>query len=253
MKKKNKIVLQTSRDELVIAGDRTFLLFVDETGGETLKDPHFPIFGFGGVGVPAQLYSSNIVTPWLYLKDKVFEGKDKPLHAADLRKPTTEQMEMLNTFFERSLFCRIAAVLSNKTAIDQPLDKYNLVVTSFYKRLCAVLDYTDHDDMIMIFEDSDRGTPQTMDYFSRYDVEVKEEDGSTSRLICPKYIMSKRELEPGLEVADFVAHTAGTSVRSRLNGTREKKTERKDFRAVFKSGDTNLSSFMELTRVSDIS
>jgi hypothetical protein len=63
--------------------------------------------------------------------------------------------------------------------------------------------------------------------------------------------MSKREREPGLEVADFVAHTAGASVQARLKGTRTKENERKDFEAVFRSGNTDLTSFIELTRVTD--
>jgi len=82
----NQFVLFNSEDgNQINSTPDTFLLFIDETGGESLKDPNFPIFGFGAVGLPAHLYSTNIINPWEVLKDKEFYGKDKPLHASDLR------------------------------------------------------------------------------------------------------------------------------------------------------------------------
>jgi hypothetical protein len=235
------------------ASDNTFLLFIDETGEESLNDPNFPIFGFGGAGLPASLYFSNICRPWIYVKEKAFGGEKTRMHAADLIKPTSEQKNLLNRFFTTCAFCRVAAVISDKAAYEEYLDIYNIAVRIFYNRILDVLQHAKYDDIFMIFEDSQRSTKLNKDYFSRYKFHRKDDNGKVTEVICQKFIMSKDQREPGLEVADFVAHTAGTSVRSRLAEKRSKANERKDFKAVFQSADPRLSSFLEITSVETIS
>lgn len=119
--------------------DDTFLLFVDETGEDSLSDPKFPIFGFGGVGLPAALYASNICNPWIHIKERAFGGETTRMHAADLRKPTSEQLELLNKFFNTCAFTRIAAVISDKTAFRGDFDLYHIAVIAFYQRIRDVL------------------------------------------------------------------------------------------------------------------
>ena len=231
------------------ASENTFLLFIDETGEESLKDPNFPIFGFGGVGLPASLYLSNIQRPWIYIKEKAFGSEKTEMHAADLSNPTIEQLELLNRFFTTCAFCRMAAVISDKTAFGEDLDIYNITVNAFYSRILDVLRHTEYDDIFMIFEDSQRGSPLNQDYFSRYRFHRTNDSGEATEVSRKFMLMSKDQREPGLEVADFVAQTAGASVRSRLLGKRSKINERKDFRSVFQSGDPRLSSFIEITNV----
>jgi len=52
--------------------------------------------------------------------------------------------------------------------------------------------------------------------------------------------------EPGLEVADFVLHVAGSQTRDRLNG---RTNWRKDFDSVFHNIDPNLVSAIEIDEV----
>lgn len=246
-----KMIFPSENGQRFSPAGNTYLLFIDETGGEDLSDPNFPIFGFGAIGLPASLYLSNLVNPWIHIKEKAFGGESTPMHAADLKKPTIEQLESLNMFFGRCAFCRIACVISDKTAFEGDFDIYNIAVRTFYSRLIDVLKHTEYDDIYMIFEDSHRGNPKNMDYFSRYKVTKEDSAGKPVDVKCSRFIMSKREREPGLEVADFVAHTAGASVQARLKGTRTRTNERKDFEAIFRSGNTDLISFIELTRVTD--
>ncbi|MES9830477.1 MAG: DUF3800 domain-containing protein [Candidatus Thiodiazotropha sp.] len=234
---KMKLIFPSESGQEFSPSGSTYLLFIDETGGEDLSDPNFPIFGFGGAGLPASLYISNLINPWLHIKEKSFGGESTQMHAADLKKPTKEQLESLNMFFERSTFCRIACVISDKTAFEGDIDIYNIAVRSFYSRLIDVLKHTEYDDIYMIFEDSHRGNKKNMDYFSRYMITKEDSAGKPIDVECCRFIMSKREREPGLEVADFVAHTAGASVQSRLKGTRTKTNERKDFEAIFRFGN----------------
>jgi hypothetical protein len=58
--------------------------------------------------------------------------------------------------------------------------------------------------------------------------------------------MSKSLHEPGLEVADFVLHVAGSQTQDRLNG---KAGWRRDFDSVFHNIDQNLVSGIEIDEV----
>ena len=133
------IEFQTTNGIVINASQNTFLLFIDETGGEPLVDPNSPIFGFGAVGLPAQLYSSNIIKPWEYLKEKEFGGKDKPLYTSNVKNPSKQQKEILGSFFRGCGFCRVAVILSNKTVLADKIDAYNVLPRAFCNRILDVL------------------------------------------------------------------------------------------------------------------
>lgn len=224
--------------------DKTLLIFIDETGGESLQDPNYPIFGMGGCVIPASLYLSNIITPWLFLKNKEFGGEDKSLHATDLQNPLPAQLDILNKFFSSCAFGRFSAVISDKTILNTKVDLYHLIAITLFKRIEDIAKYTEFEEIVMIFEESDRTKNITADFFSRYKFQKNGLDVPTK-----KFNMQKSEVEPGLEVADFIIHTAGTSVRDRLSGKRTKEKERKDFVNIFKNIDPKLSSFLEITKI----
>jgi len=214
-----------------------------------LRDPNYPIFGFGGCGVPARNYSNNIVKPWERLKDDYFNGHSAPLHAADVRKSACKRNEALGTFFRQGSFFRIATVLTNATDFNNnQIDHYNMVVRSFYSRMDDILKWNVFDEIMMILEDSRRTNEPNTDYFARYKYTRKDENGVPRDIPCHRYIMSKREQEPGLEVADFIAHTAGTCVNARLNSPYDGEYKRENFKSVFMPANERWASFMELLK-----
>jgi hypothetical protein len=224
----------------------TAMVFLDETGEECLRDPNYPIFGIGGCVVLASLYGSNVLRPWQSLKDAEFYGRTTPLHAADLRKPTDSQLNALNSFFASSLFGRIAVIVSDKSAFDKPYNLIEITMASLYQRIKAVLSYMPFEDIIMILEDSPKA--ELILTYSESHKLIK----NGKSIDCVKCIMPKTTQEPGLEVADFIVHCAGTAVRDRLKGKRSPEKERSDFFHVFRSVDPRLSNFLEVLRGEEI-
>jgi hypothetical protein len=53
----------------------------------------------GGCAMLAAAIDKGLRAPWREMKAQHFGGSDVALHAADLRSPTPEQIEALNTFF----------------------------------------------------------------------------------------------------------------------------------------------------------
>ena len=238
-------------------GPQTLLLFVDETGTETLNDPNYPVFGFGACAVLASGYQECLVKPWLALKSNLFDGINAPLHAADLRA-SKNQMSGLNRFFTTSQFARLAAVITDKTWLSNELQEwehedliYELATKTFMNRLPPVLDALQPSDVLLVQEASQRTDHLAQRYFPQSSIRGRTEGEHASELAIRFAFMEKAQGEPGLEVADFVVHTAGTCIRARHKEGGSLQFSRADFDAVFKSGDPQLSPFFELTRVSD--
>jgi len=59
--------------------------------------------------------------------------------------------------------------------------------------------------------------------------------------------VKKNLVEPGLEVADFIIHTAGAQLRNRVNN---KKNIRKDFKVIFENMTEKYSSYIFIDKIS---
>jgi hypothetical protein len=87
-------------------GPNCLLFFIDETGHETFADKNYPVFGLGGCAINSSSAAAVIAEPWRAMKAAHFGGEDVPLHANELRKPTTEQLDALSKFFHEQQFAR---------------------------------------------------------------------------------------------------------------------------------------------------
>lgn len=96
------------------------MFLIDETGHEELADPNYPVFGVGGCAIVAAQMENVIRAPWRALKAQHFGGADVPLHAADLKNPSKEQLEALSAFFQTQRFGRFAAIVTSATKLSPP-------------------------------------------------------------------------------------------------------------------------------------
>jgi len=226
--------------------DNTLLVFIDDTGHEELADKNFPVFGFGGCIVRAEDYPT-MIKAWVSVAN-AFPSKMNPLHASDIepKKLTDAQRKELSGFFSKTVFGRFAAIITKKTILNTNHEPLHLIAGLTYKRIVDIAKWFKFDKVVMIFEESKRTKLKVSDYFSRYNF---EEDGQT--IPTERFYATKKNKETGLIVADFVAHTAGTSVMTKLKGKVMKSIERKDFELVFASIDKKYASFIEVTEGHD--
>ncbi|MCJ7790771.1 MAG: DUF3800 domain-containing protein [Candidatus Atribacteria bacterium] len=240
------INIYTKNGKSQIEGN-SLIVFVDETGNEYLKDKEYPIFGLGGCAVICKEYNNLIRKPWYNMKDTFFDGKENKLHAKDLFQPTMTQINAISDFFKKNKFARIAAVMSYKTINKTEYDIYNIVTSTLYKRILDVAKWTCFNSIILIVEDSERCNSLAKKFFPSYKFEEYDYKLNKKTNLPSKYLfLSKDKFEPGMEVADFIIHTAGAQLRDRIN---KKNLNRKDFEVVFQSIDKKLSSCIFIDKI----
>ncbi len=61
--------------------------------------------------------------------------------------------------------------------------------------------------------------------------------------------LGKEFPEPGLEIADFIAHTSGSTALTRAKKGNSVANNRKDFLQIFHSGFLETKSYMEVTDI----
>jgi hypothetical protein len=217
--------------------DKCLLVFIDETGHELLNDSFQKVFGLAGCAVIGGSLDTVVRQPWRDVRQIVVGSPDAPLHAADHRKPTRQQLDKVNDFFKKP-FARFGAVCSVETRIDDPLTAMIIVAEALKKRLLEVLKWQPFDCVEIIFEHSQRLAPKIERAFS--DFELRE-----GGLMIPVGLnwMPKSAHEPALEVADFLANAVGAEVRHRLAG---RPGFAKNFEAFFHHVDERLVSFFDV-------
>lgn len=240
------IIIDTKKGKVQIEGN-SLLVFIDETGNEYLKDKEYPIFGLGGCAVICKEYNNSIRTPWYNMKDAFFDGKENKLHAKDLFQPKKIQINAISDFFKKNKFARIAAVMSNKTINNTEYDIYNLISRDLYERILDVAKWTCFNRVIFILEDSERCNSLAKKFIPSYKFEEYNNKLNKKIEIPSEYFFcGKERVEPGMEVADFVIHTAGAQLRDRIS---KKNLNRKDFEVVFNGIDKKLSSCMLIEKI----
>lgn len=217
-------------DESLTLAPTTLVVFVDETGNEDYSDPKNPTFGRGGCAILGINYVKTIKKPWHKLKREVLGGASKPFHAATFEqsKPTLRQIVRINTFL-RQPFWRFAVMSDIRTMLPDDVDGHraiSIVTMNFIRKLVAT--YGNVSKVSLVFEASGRGDDLVRRDFDLANMNIANRAGY--KIEVDGYFMDKRGMEPGLEVADLVAHTAGRQRRHQLAG---KEGTVKDFQQMY--------------------
>ena len=118
-----------------------------------------------------------------------------------------------NTFIARP-FWRFATMCDFKTELPAGVDAHkaiSLVTMSYFARQVSRCDV---DVVALIFEGSDRGDSLVRHDYDLATMDLKNMWGR--RVEVEGCFMSKGSIEPGLEVADVIAHTAGRQRRHEM-------------------------------------
>ena len=219
------------------------LIFVDETGDESLLDDRHPVFGYCGCAVVGADYAKQVAGPWRAMKARLFGGEDVPMHAAG-GKLSEEQMAALGGFFKERRFYRLGGLVKRSTKLEEPIVPYLLAAGLLQRRIEDVARREDAIDRVsVILEESERTKPLVESHLGAGSVQFGR-NGMTVRLPLRWFRMMKTSREPGLEVADFVAQAAGCQVRSHEKSP-DRRRWRLDFQAVFQSVAARWVSFIE--------
>lgn len=218
------------------------LVGIDETGCEDYKDEKFPVFGLGGCAILAGDYFRFLDRPWREMKHRYFDGADRQMHAAQLRRPTQSQMSALQNFFTKLPFFRFACMSANSFVNETVETNIHLIALSVMHQICDFATLVQPCQIIFVVEKSARIGKDLLKHFSAYRYGNGEID------FAPKVVaVSKNESISCVEVADFVIQPAGAQVRNRLLGYPDStRITRKDFEIVFDKVDRKLSSYKEL-------
>lgn len=222
----------------------TAIVFIDDTGNEFLKDPNYPVFGLGGIIVLGKNYFKEIVEPWCELKEKIFKSKGMPLHATDLIKPTQSQLNALNSFFSTKKFKRFACTLSDKTQLKNIRNNYTAIVDCVRGNINALLKLMSFNSLLFVIEESDsvgHSKYKSLHWLGERDDFIK----INTEII----FKTKADIEPGLEVADFVINAFGSTYKDKLIGKIASSDERLDYFSIIKSVSEKDISTIELSRL----
>lgn len=231
------LVIQLEGGELMELESSCFCVFIDETGSESLRDPNYPIFGIGGCGIMVSHYREWLALPWTRMKSLYFENPNIALHAAEIRPRMPEfdqKVRGLNEFFGGGPYSRFAAIYETNTNIDDDLpDLHSLSIEILRSQIYKVASHWEPSRVVVIFESCERSNQGVANQF----MTIKEATASYSdrrsyQLPIDTFFARKDANLAGLEVADFIINTAGTTYRDVLaKGIKPK--DREDFLVTF--------------------
>jgi hypothetical protein len=156
-------------------------------------------------------------------------GANKAFHATEFEqtRPTMHRIAGINAFMALP-FWRFATMCDSRTNLPPEIDAHkaiSLVTVNYFARI--VLRY-DVDVVALIFEGSERGDKLVERDYNLASMDLKNMWGH--RIEVEGCFMPKASMEPGLEVADLIAHTAGRQRRREIGG---KAGYTKDFQKTY--------------------
>jgi len=223
----------------------TVVVFIDETGHELLKDKQYPVFGLGGCLCTVKDYYALIYQPWKQVESK-FELSQLPLHASAFpkHKMTDVHFSAINSFFTTNAFARFACLVSDKTINSSSYDFFAVAIANLHERIRRIMQWLTFDKVVILIESSERTKQKITSHFDQYRLIA-----NGVQIPIDHFFVHKKDNEPGIIVADFVIHTAGSTVFSKGRRKIENYADRRDFQNVFCSLDDKRVSFLEINSI----
>jgi hypothetical protein len=177
------------------------------------------------------------------MKAHHFGGADVPLHAAELRSPSAEQMAALDSFFRTNQFFRFAVIAARYVDLKTEHALLKIICSSVMYRIGDIATVSQPTQVALIIERSERLERNIVFETSGWTMGNGEVEFKPQTFLLPKSANN-----PLLEVADFVIHTAGSHIRRRFNGRYE---VGRDYEAVFHGVESSLCYYNELLGATD--
>ncbi|QOL20334.1 3-deoxy-D-manno-octulosonic acid transferase [Candidatus Bodocaedibacter vickermanii] len=211
-----KITLSTSSGESITLDDSALLVFIDETGCEDLKDPKNPSFGRAGCAILSRHYNKSLRNPWLDMKKEFFGGMNVPWHTADINF-TEPRINAVNKFVDKP-FVRFGAICTNKTDIDEKYSVHETISETFILQTIPNLieKFKRISRICFIFESSKRLNTLVEAEFNPHRIRRHIDKKYNFSMPIDCFFLTKTLNEPGLEVADLLAHTLGRQNKNHM-------------------------------------
>ncbi|APZ98454.1 hypothetical protein BWQ93_08085 [Sphingopyxis sp. QXT-31] len=192
-------------------GDDEVIAFFDESGDETLKDPGNPTFVLGccmvrGRDLPA------LRQAWLDVREQVTGHRDRQMHMRNMRLGRKRDYPV-RRFFEQETFYRAGVAITDQTIFEmgefphKPV--FGIALNLVGQLMAAVMGGRPSHGLCLIIEDNARLRPS-------YEAQLSTQRLSMDGISMPVSwaLLDKTAEEPGLEIADFIAHSIAGFIRT---------------------------------------
>lgn len=190
-------------------GSRELVAFVDESGDPTLNDPNNPIFVLGLCAVYGDALDSELRLPWLNVRQSLTGSQEEAIHMKDLqRRIKPKQVQNVVDYFSNSSILRVSFAITDKTVFENgELPKSPVLELALENLLIALAELMNNDfpteALSVIFENGPLVERMKPHWPHR---KLTRSDGVSIPVSWST--LEKSSNEPGLEVADFIAHSA---------------------------------------------
>lgn len=225
-------------------GDREVVVFVDETGDPSLRDPQNPVFAFGACAALGADLDNSLRLPWREIRRKVTGSADRALHMRTMgRRLDASKIELINQFLDSSSIRRVSVAVTDRTVFDDNgLPKSPVMELCLQLTLDTVADLMRGSEPIetisLVFEDSnliERIRPHWQA------LQLVRNDGI--KISVNWAALSKEADEPGLDIADFIAHSTAGFIREKRS---EDSKFAKRYRAIFPIASPAIAKGLEI-------
>jgi hypothetical protein len=167
-----ELILDLQNGETRTLAGTTLVVAIDDTGHEEFRDPNYQVFGIGGCAFLVRDYQRLLERPWNYMCEHFFRNVKRPMHAADLRRLSSEQLGALKHFFERFEFFRIAVTASVESVKEVDNSFIEIVGASLFQCICEIGKWAVFERLFILFEESDRIEMKVIQSLSGRKIEV---------------------------------------------------------------------------------